>query len=157
MKENGSNKNFLIKMNLLDWFLVLLVVIAGLAVYFSFLRPISFSHLIKREGVPHYAEVEILLPEDLSWLKEVLPRGEESKNVYGDLDWKILSFSGEAFGEKTIVKVTAKVSIVEESSGILRYGKYTLVKGSKIFLINDRYLIEGRILNWRLSKEKVQI
>ena len=90
-------------------------------------------------------------------LKEVLPQGEESKNVYGTLDWKVLSFSDETFGEKKIVKVTAKISIVEESSGILRYGKYTLVRGSKIFLINDHYFIEGRILNWRLLKEKVQI
>ena len=149
-------KKFSVRWNLLDVFLVLLVALAILAVYFNFFSPIRFSHLIKREGVPHYAEVEFLLPDDLYWMKDVLPGGEESRNVYGDLDWKILEIKDASFGGKKMAEVKAKILIIEENSGILRYGKYTLVKGSKIFLINDRYFLEGRILDFRVSGENVK-
>ena len=145
------------RINLFDLVVVLLVVLAALAVYFSFIHPLQFSHLIKREGVPKYAEVEILLPDDLGWMKEVVPVGEEFRNVYGELDWKILKFGEAVFSGGKTDTVTAKLLIYEESSGILRYGKYTLVKGSKIFLINDRYFLEGRIFNFRLSQEKVRL
>ena len=143
--------------NLLDLFLVLLVVLAALAFYFTFVKPIKFSHLIHREGVMRYAEVEILLPDDLSWMKNVLPVGEESRNVYGELDWKILKVGEEELGGRKITKVTAKILIAEESSGILRYGKYTLVEGSRLYLINDHYFLEGRILNFRLLDEKIRL
>ncbi|MBI2167179.1 MAG: hypothetical protein HYU34_02910 [Candidatus Omnitrophica bacterium] len=143
--------------SLFDLFLILLVLLAGLSIYFSFVKPIRFSHLIQREGVSRYAEVEILLPDDLSWMEDVLPAAEESRNVFGQIDWQVIGFGEEALGDKKITKATAKVLIVEESSGILRYGKYTLVKGNKIFLINDRYFIEGRILDFRLLDEKIKI
>lgn len=142
--------------NLLDLFLVLLVLLAGLAFYFSFVNPIQFSHLIRREAVARYAEIEILLPDDLSWIKEVVPVGEEFRNVYEELNWKILGFGEETFAGKKMVKLTAKVLIVEEDSGILHYGKYTLVKGGKIFLINDRYFLEGRILSFRILDERIK-
>ena len=145
------------RLNLFDWVVILMVLLAGLAAYFSFVRPIQFSHLIKREGVARYAEIEILLPDDLGWMKEVVPVGEESRNVYGELDWKISGFGEENLGGKKIVKVTAKILVYEESSGILRYGKYTLVKGSILFLINDHYLLEGRIFNYRILNEKIEL
>lgn len=140
--------------NLLDFFLILLVLLTGLSLYFSFVRPLQFSHLIKREAVHRYGEVEIVLPDDLFWIKEILPVGEESRNVYGTLDWKILELGEITLGEKRRVKIKAKLLIEEESSGILRYGKYTIVPGNKIYLINDHYLLEGRILNFRLLEEK---
>ena len=143
--------------NLFDLFLALLVVLAGLAVYFSFINPLRFSHLIQREGVTRYAAVEILLPDDLAWMKGVLPEGEESRNVYGQLDWKALRFEEVSLGGRKMVKLTAKILMVEEASGILRYGKYTLVTGGKIFLIDDHYFLEGRILNYRLLDEKIQL
>ena len=143
--------------NLLDLFLVLLVLLAGLAFYFSFVNPIKFSNLIKREGVMRYAQVDFLLPDDLSWIQAEVPLGEESRNVYGELDWKILEIKEEDHGGKRLVRVRAKVLIAEESGGLLRYGKYTLVKGAKIFLINDRYFLEGRILDFKLMGEEVQL
>lgn len=145
------------RLNLFDWVVILLVLLAGLALYFSFVKPVQFSHLIKREGVARYAEVEILLPDDLGWMRQAIPAGEESRNVYGELDWKISGFDEENLGGKKIVKVTAKILVYEESSGILRYGKYTLVKGSTIFLINDHYLLEGRVFNFRILNDKIQI
>lgn len=140
--------------NLLDSFIILLVIIAVGSIYFTFVSPIRFSHLIKREGISRYAEVGILLPKDLSWAGEVISPGEESRNVYGQLDWKILGFEKLELGGEEYTQVRAKVLIVEESSGILRYGKYTLVKGGKIFLINDRYLLEGRVFDYRLLDER---
>jgi len=140
--------------NLVNLFLILLVLLTGLSLYFTFVRPIQFSHLIRREAVHRYGEVEILLPDDLAWMKDALPVGEESRNVYGKLDWKILEISGVTLGEKEIVKIKAKLLIEEESSGLLRYGKYTIVPGNKIYLINDRYLLEGRIFSYRLLEEK---
>ena len=145
------------RLSLFDWVVILMVLLTGLAAYFSFVRPVQFSHLIKREGVARYAEIEILLPDDLGWMKEVVPIGEESRNVYGELDWKISGFGEENLGGKKIVKVTAKILVYEESSGILRYGKYTLVKGSALFLINDHYLLEGRIFNYRILNEKIEL
>ena len=143
------------KGNLFDLFLVLLVLLAGLSVYLSFFRPLQFSHLIKREGVTRFAAVEILLPDDLGWMAEVVPRGEESRNVYGHLDWRVLDFGEETFQGRKVVKLRAELQIVEESSGLLRYGKYTLVNGGRIFLINDRYFIEGRIRDYELLKERI--
>ncbi len=145
------------RLNLFDLVVVGLVLLAGLAFYFSFVKPLSFSHLIKREGVPRYAEIEILLPEDLDWMKEALPVGEESRNVYGELDWKILGFGEENLAGRKITKLIAKLLIVEESSGILRYGKYTLVKGSKIYLINDHYFLEGRVFRYRFLEDKIEL
>jgi len=143
--------------SLFDLFLAVLILLAALAFYFSFINPLRFSHLIQREGVTRYAAVEILLPDDLAWMKGVLPEGEESRNVYGQLDWKALHFEEVSLGGRKMMKLTAKVLMVEEASGILRYGKYTLVTGGKIFLINDRYLLEGRILGYRLLDEKIQL
>lgn len=145
------------KVNLLDLFLILLVILAALAIYFTFVKPLQFSKLIHREGVMRYAKIEILLPDDLVWMKEVLPVGEESRNVYGELDWKILSVGEKALGGKKFTQVTAKILIAEESSGILRYGKYTLVRGNKLYLINDRYVVDGRILNFELLDEQIQL
>ena len=143
--------------NLLDTFILLLAVLALLSVYFTFIQPIHFSHLIKREGVSRYAEVKIFLPKDLNWAAEAVPVGEEFRNVYGQLDWQILGFEKEKLGDEEHVWVKARLLIVEESSGLLRYGKYTLVKGNKIFLINDRYLLEGRIYDYRLLEERVKL
>lgn len=140
--------------NLIDLFLILLVLLTALSLYFTFVHPIEFSHLIKREAVHRYGEVEILLPDDLSWMKEILPNGEESRNVYGKLDWKILEIADATVGGKKVVKVKAKLLLEEESSGFLRYGKYTIVPGNKIYLINDRYFLEGRIFSYRLLEEK---
>ena len=140
--------------NLVDLFLILLVLLTGLSLYFTFVRPIHFSYLIRREAVHRYGEVEILLPDDLAWMKEILPVGEESRNVYGKLDWKILEIGEVSLGGKRITKIKAKLLIEEESSGLLRYGKYTIVPGNKIYLINDYYLLEGRILKCRLLEEK---
>lgn len=142
---------------LFDIFLAVLIALAGLAFYFSFINPLRFSHLIQREGVTRYAEVEMLLPDDLAWMKGVLPDGEESRNVYGQLDWKAVRFEEMNIEGRKMLKLVAKVLIVEEASGILRYGKYTLVTGGKIFLINDHYFLEGRVLDWRLLDEKIQL
>lgn len=143
--------------NLLDSFIILLGVLALLSVYFTFIQPVRFSHLIKREGVGRYAEVKILVPDDLGWMAEVMPVGEEFRNVYGQVDWQILGFEKEKLGSGESVLARAKLLIVEESSGLLRYGKYTLVKGSKIFLINDHYLLEGRVYDYRLLEERMKI
>ena len=150
MKKESRNR-----WNILDFFLGLTVLLAVLVFYFSLVRPLHFSHLIKREGVMRFAEVEILLTPELSWMKGVLPAGEESRNVYGEIDWKVVEVGEVTFGGEKFTKIRAKVLIAQESSGILRYGKYTLVKGSKIFLINDHFFLEGRILNFRLLEEKI--
>ena len=143
--------------NLFDLFVALLVILAGLAVYFTFIRPIQFSSLIQREGINRYAEVEIILPEDLAWLREAMLPGEESRNVYGQLDWKLIQFGEETIGGERLTKLTAKLLVVVYSSGIVRYGKYTLVKGSPIYLINDRYFLEGRVYNYRILDEQTLI
>ena len=147
----------MLKFNLFDVFLILLVLLAGAAAYFSFVQPVEFSHLIKREGVSRYALVEILLPDDLGWMKEVLPAGEAYRNVYGKADWKILEISEETLGGKKITKVKAKLMATEESSGLIRYGKYTLVQGSVIRLINDDYFIEGRVYKVQMLEENFPI
>lgn len=143
------------KWNLLDVALILFIVLAGLTFYFTLVNPIQFSHLIKREGVYRYAEADILLPDDLSWMKEVLPVGEESRDVYERLEWKTLAWEEENFEGKRIVKLRVKLLAVEMSSGIVQYGKYTLVKGGRIILINDRFFIEGRVFDFRLLEERV--
>ena len=140
---------------LFDFLLVLLAVLSVLSVYFTLVKPIRFSHLIQREGISHYAEIEVLLPDDLSWLKDVVPVGEEFRKVYGNLDWKILGFEEQKLGGRTFVKLRAKLFVTEYSSGILQYGKYTLVPGGKIYLINDDYFIEGRVFKVRILPEEV--
>lgn len=152
-----SGKRFGIKGNFLDLFLAFLVLLAGLSLYFSFVRPLHFSHLIQREGVKRYAEIEILLPDDLYWMGESLPVGAESRDVYGYLDWKILEVKEETLSGKKMIQIRAKVLATEESSGPLRYGKYTLVKGGKVYLINDHYFLEGRIRDFRLLEEGIRL
>lgn len=143
--------------SVLDLFLILLILTAVLAVYFTFAKPLHFSHLIKREAIHRYVEMEMLLPDDLSWIKEKLPAGEEYRNVYGELDWRILEFGEETLNGRKWVKVKVKILVDQESSGLLRYGKYTLVSGNKIYLINDRYFLEGRVLNYRILDDEVRL
>lgn len=145
------------KWNVLDIFLALFILLTGLAFYFTFVNPIQFSRLIKREGVTRYAEAEILLSEDLSWMKDVMPVGEEQRNVYGRLDWQLLGFGEELLAGKKRVKMRAKLLVVEEGSGIIRYGKYTLVRGSPVNLINDRYFVGGWLFNLKLLDEKAPL
>ncbi|MBI4550553.1 MAG: hypothetical protein HY714_06470 [Candidatus Omnitrophica bacterium] len=138
-----------------DFFLLSLLLLAGISVYFTFFRPVKFSNLINREGVSKIAEVEIIVPEDLAWIRGTIPAGEETRNVYGELEWKVVGFEEAALAGKVWLIAKVKVRAVEYSSGIVKYGKYTLLPGSKIYLIDDRYFIEGRVYRYRLLDEKV--
>ncbi|MCB9800535.1 MAG: hypothetical protein H6757_07245 [Candidatus Omnitrophica bacterium] len=142
------------KFSLFDIFVVLFAGLALASVYFTFVHPIHFSKMIEREGVSNYADVEILLSEDLSWMKDVLPVGESFGNVYGNLDWKIMKMEEVVLSGRPLTKVTAKLMVTTESSGLIHYGKYTLVKGGKIFLINDDFFLEGRVYDFYVSDEK---
>ena len=143
------------KWTLFDTLLVMLVLLAGLSVYFSFVRPIEFTKKIIREGVTGYGEIEVVLPPDTAWLADEIAVGEEHKDVYGTLEWKITAKGEKKTGAEIFKTITAKLLVVVEDSGLLRYGKYTLVKGSRIILISDHYFIEGRIGDFHLSDEKV--
>ncbi len=144
-----------VQWNIFDLFLILLVLLAFLSVYFTFIKPIHFSQLIKREAKMRFAEVNILLPDDLQWMKDVLPVGEEYRNVFGQLEWKVTRIGEDAYAGKKWAKVTAKILVAELDSGVTHYGKYTLAYGSKIYLINDKYMLEGRILNYKFLGEDV--
>jgi len=141
--------------NLFDVFLILLALLAGLSVYFTFFNPIQFSRLIHREDKMSYAEVEIILPDDLYWMKDVLKPGVERKDVYGTLDWKVKAVEETVFAGRPWVKLVIDILTAEKDSGVVKYGKYTLAKGSKIFLINNDFMIEGRVLGYSLKKERV--
>lgn len=143
------------KFNLLDIFLVLFVLLTSAAVYFTFFKPVLFSHMIEREGVSGYAEVDFVLAQELEWLGDQVPPGLELKNVYGTLEWKILAIERAVLGERAVRRVKARVLLTREASGLLRYGKYTLVRGGKIILLNDDYLLEGRIEAIRILDEKI--
>jgi len=145
------------KINLLDLFLVIFVFVTAAAVYFTFVKPVKFSHLIEREGVSGYAEIEFVMDSDLDWMIDKVPAGHEYKNVYGAVEWKILEMRREVLAAKPVVLVKAKVLLTRESSGLIRYGKYTLVIGAKVVLLNDQYLMEGRVTDIRVTDEKILI
>ena len=141
--------------NLLDFFMIALTFVTALAAYFTLVRPLSFSHQIKRESLAAYAEIELLLPEDLQWMKKVLPVGEEKKDGYGTLEWKILEIREEEVlpGEKrTVLKL--KILAFIEPSSVPRYGKYPLIPASQVLFSNARFLFEGRLMRYRLFDEK---
>lgn len=152
MKNNKPGKTFGLAVSRFDIALALLVIIAALSLYFTFVKPIVFSHLIQREGTIKYAEVQVILPEDLNWITDVIPAGEEAKDVYGRVGWKILSYESVDLGGRKLAKVTLKASVTEDSSNVLRFGKYVLVKGNKIFFISDRIFLEGRIFDFHLTE-----
>ncbi len=152
MKQNKQ-----VRWNIFDVFLILLVLSAFLSVYFTFVKPIQFSQLIKREAKMRFAEVNILLPDDLEWMKDVLPAGAEYRNVYGQLEWQVVRVGEAEHAGRKWTNVTAKLLVAVLDSGVARYGKYTLAYGSKIFLINDRFVVEGRVLNYRFLGEDVAL
>ena len=156
IKEEAGKNESSCRWNLLDFFIIVLVLLTGLAAYFTWVRPIQFSHQIKRESLPAYGEIELLLPEDLQWMKNVLPAGEEKKDGYGTLEWKILEIREEEVlpGEKRAV-VKLKALIFTESSSVPRYGKYPLIPGSQVLFSNGRIMFEGRMMRLRLLDEKV--
>ncbi len=151
--QDSPRKTF--RLNPFDLFLILLLLLAALAVYFTFFSPIQFSRLIQREALKRFAEVEILLPDDLFWMKDVLPVGEERRSVYGELEWKVIEIKEIKIGDKRKVKITVKAMVSEKDLGVVSYGKYTLARGGVIYFVNDHYLIEGRIFNYRALEEKV--
>ncbi len=146
-----------ISFNLLDLFLVVFVLLTAAAVYFTFVKPIQFSNLIEREGVSGYAEIDFVLDDSLDWIAEKIPEGLEFKNVYGKVEWKILKIQREVLAAKPVVRVNAKVLLTRESSGLIRYGKYTLVIGGRVILVNDEYLLEGRVTDIHIMDEKILI
>lgn len=146
-----------ITFNLFDVFLVVFVLLTAAAVYFTFVKPIQFSQLIEREGVSGYAEINFVLSDDLDWMAEKVPEGLEFKNVYGNVEWKILKIQREVLAAKPVVLVKAKVLLTRESSGLIRYGKYTLVIGGKVVLLNDEFFLEGRVTDIRIMDEKILI
>jgi hypothetical protein len=146
-----------VSFNLFDLFLVVFVLLTAAAVYFTFVKPIQFSNLIVREGVSGYAEIDFVLDESLDWIAEKIPEGLEFKNVYGKVEWKILKIQREVLAAKPVARVSAKVLLTRESSGLIRYGKYTLVIGGRVILVNDEYLLEGRVTAIRIMDEKILI
>ena len=143
--------------NLLDVFLVLLMLLALSAAYFTFVKPILFSNQILREGTRHYAEIEMILSENQNWLKDLLPVGEENKSIYRQTDWKILEIKEQNLAGKTLTIVKVKALVIKESAGLLRYKSYSLLKGASIGFKNDDYSLEGRIFQYRILNEKVLI
>ncbi len=146
-----------VSFNLFDLFLAVFVLLTAAAVYFTFVKPIQFSNLIVREGVSGYAEIDFVLDESLDWIAEKIPEGLEFKNVYGKVEWKILKIQREVLAAKPVARVSAKVLLTRESSGLIRYGKYTLVIGGRVILVNDEYLLEGRVTAIRIMDEKILI
>lgn len=149
--KRESKKRF--RLNLFDVFLILLVLLVFTSAYFTLIHPIRFSQLIQREDVLYYGRVEILLPDDLFWMKDVLSPGQENKDVYGRIDWKIAGIDEIEMAGRKWLKLTVDLQVYRKDSGILRYGKYTLAKGSKIFLINDDFVIEGRVFDFELNQK----
>lgn len=143
--------------NLLNIFLVLLVLLALASVYFTFVKPISFSNQILREGTRQYAEIEMILSENQSWLRDLLPVGEESQSIYRQTDWKILEVKEQNLAGKTWTIVKVKALVIKESAGLLHYRNYTLLKGAFIYFKNEGYSLEGRIFQYRILNEKVLI
>ena len=145
-----------LRLNILDFFIIGLVLLTGWAAYFTFVRPIHFSEQIKREPSGVYAEVEMVLSQDFQWVKSVLSAGEEQKDSYGILKWKIQEILEEELlpGQKrTVVKVKALVYV--EPSMTPRFGKYPLMQGGAIIFSNGRVSFDGRLRRYRLLDEKV--
>ncbi len=141
--------------NLLYFFIVVFIFLTAFAAYFTFVRPLQFSNQIKRESLAGYAEIDLLLLEDLQWMKTVLPVGEEKKDVYGTLEWKIIEIREIEVlpGEKrTVLKI--KLMVYTEPSTVPRYGKYPLMPASQVIFDNSRYMFEGRVMNYRLLDDK---
>jgi hypothetical protein len=157
MRGNDARKSKGAPFNFFDLFLVLLVILAGLSVYFTLVHPLRFSHLINREDSMRYAEVEIVLPDDVFWIKDVLPVGEELRNIYGQLEWKILETREMMLGDRKWAAVKAEMLVNDKGSGVLSYGKYTLARGSVIYLINDRYGFQGHVYNYRVLNKKISL
>ena len=88
MKESKEQKLF--SLNFLDVTLAALGILAVAAAYFTWIHPLHFSNAIQRESAPGAAEIVLLLPEDLQWMKTALPVGEEKYDGFGTLEWKIL-------------------------------------------------------------------
>ena len=156
MKETRDPARF--HLNLLDFFIIALAILTGLTAFYTFVRPVHFSNAIKREATAGFAEVEILLPEDLQWMKSVLPVGEEKQDGYDALEWKVLEVGEEEVlpGQKR-AKVKLKTQVYLESSGVPRYGKYPLVLGSEIIYANNRFLLRGRVVRFKILNEKVVV
>jgi len=143
--------------NLFDVFLILLVILALSTVYFKFFHPLEFSHRIMREGVPRYVEIDIILSDDLAYMKDEISVGDGRDDVYGQVEWEILGLEEKNIaGEKRTILKT-KIRALERFSGIVKHGKYTLVKGALIHLVNKTVLIGGRILDVRFPETNVLI
>ena len=143
------------KWNALDIFLCLFALLVVASIYFSFIRPVKFSNLIRREGTKWHAEVDIILANEWSWIKDFIPVGDRRRDVYGEVEWEVLGIENVKLGGVERVKVRVKVAAVEETSGILRYGKYVLSKGGSIQFIGDKYTFGGYIYNYKLLGDKV--
>ncbi len=157
MENNDSKKKGCHRFNLFDGLLAGFILLALFAAYATLIKPVHFSGLIEREGISQYAEVNLVLADDLAWLGEKLKVGEGTKNVYGQVDWKLTGVESTVLAGRGVWRVRARLLATRETSGLVRYGKYTLVIGGKLFLIDDNVFVEGRILSYKLLQEKVAI
>ncbi len=155
MKDQTGTSRLPSRWNLLDFSIIVLVILAALAAYFTLVRPIQFSNKIKRESLAAYAEIDLVLSRELQWMKNVLPVGEEKKDVYGTLEWKVLEIREEELfpGEKRAI-VKLKLMAYVEPSVVPRYGKYPLIPASQVVFANNRYTFDGKLLHYRLLDEK---
>ena len=156
-QEPGESQDKKRRFNILDLLIMGLILLTGLAAYFTFVWPIHFSGQIKREPSNVYAEVEMVLSQELQgWMKKVLPVGEEQKDSFGILKWKIQEIHEEESlpGQtRTVVKLKALVYL--EPSMPPRYGKYNLIPGGPIIFSNERISMDGRLKRYRLLDENV--
>ncbi|HXV27408.1 MAG TPA: hypothetical protein VD913_00435 [bacterium] len=146
-----------ININRFDLFAVLGFLLAGTAVYATWIHPVSFSNRIVREGIMRYVETEILLPGNPADLPAMPPAGYERKNVYGEDLWKILRFEETAEEGETFYKVHARILVEEKDGKQMYYGKYLLKEGRHIYLSGDGFAFNGRILRFQLLPERVLI
>lgn len=149
--------NFFKKWNRLDYFIALFLVLIGVSAYFSVIHPAAFSNRIEREDAPHYAEADILLPQDLNWIPDIFPADVESRDVYGNLQWKILEFGREQIAGSRFSKVKVKMLIKKDHAGGYRFESYHLRKGNYIYLMNHQYVLQGYMLDFRILKDRAPL
>lgn len=134
-------------LNVLDAFLILLALTFIIAVYLHFTGHPSFSHLIRREGVPRHARVEILIDPD--WARNLPPVGTERQDFYGRIFWKVLAF------DKRLCKAELLLLVKQDDSNTVRFGKYFLKQGQSLYLDAGNFSLRGKLLTLELARKNI--
>lgn len=145
------------KVNLFDAIIILFILLVIIFISANAFLPGKLYKTISDIPEYEYVQIDVLLPEELSWIKPHINPGDLWQGLFhGEPTAQILDVrETDEFGKDKRMLVRIKAFASKDKLGTLSFGKYTLRIGEIISFYTPKYIFRGYIVKVTMTGEKV--